>query len=340
MSKKTSPADGRRQPREAAAGPPGQPLVQRHVGVAAEHLQPGLLAQPGERRRGDPGHRDAPPARRRARRRAHARLLELDRLRARDPGDEREVVVLAAAVAAARPPVAVGAVLDGIRVRRRRALAVGLQRAEEAALHAVGVGLEVARAERARLVRAEHHVHALGREPCACADHRRVEQQLEDHVRLRVRRELGVGRLVGVGPELGRHADLEQEVRRAAPVAGREGGLVDHVGAAPASPRPSPRRRPRRARSRRRRGPRSRSALEVRALVLAAALGDQLGVRAGIRCSRISPRARARSSAVRCSQARKLLRSLGERRRRPPRCSIAGSTLRRRANAGSRRAGW
>jgi hypothetical protein len=146
-------------------------------------------------------------------------------------------------------------------------------------LDAVRVGLEVARAERARLVGAEDHVHALGREPLRLRRHRRVEEQLEDHVRLRVRRELGVGRLVGVGAELRRHADLEQEVRRPAPVAGRERGLVDHVGAAL-------------HRLRRRLGgalpgldlgdveAALAQPLQVRALVLAAALGDQLGVRA------------------------------------------------------------
>ena len=269
----------RRQPREAAAGGAGQALVQRHVGVTALHLQPRLLAEPGERGGRDAGQRDAGRHVGQLGDPSHPGRLERDRLRARDPGDQREVVVGAAPVAAARPPVAVGAVLDGVGVRRRCALAVGLQGAEEAALDAVGVGLEVARAERARLVRAEHHVHALGRDPLDLPGHRGVEEQLEDHVRLGVRRELGVGRLVGVRPEVRRAAHLEQEVGGPAPVAGHERGLVDDVAAGP-----------HRLGGRLRRAVAGRDLLDVEAalaqlrqvgaLVLAPALGHQLGVRA------------------------------------------------------------
>ena len=278
MSKNTSPADGggrRAKPR------PGAPGSRSCTGTSESRLC--TCSQACWRRAASagaeiPGTRDARRDVGQLGDAADAGVLELDRLRARDAGDERQVVVGAAAVAAARPPVAVGAVLDGIRVGRRRALAVRLQRAEEAALHAVGVGLEVARAERADLVGAEHHVHALGREPLDLPDHRGVEEQLEDHVGLRVRGELGVGGLVGEGAEVGRHPDLEQEVRRAAPGAGREGGLVDHVAA-----------RPHRLDGRLRGALAGRDLhhlqaalaqpLQVLALVLAAALGDQLGVR-------------------------------------------------------------
>ena len=313
----------RRQPREAAAGGAGQPLVQRHVGVAALDLQPRLLAQPGERGGRDAGQRDAGRHVGQLGDAPHAGRLERDRLRARDRRDQREVVVVAAAVAAARPPVAVGAVLDGIRVRRRRRpcgrpaacgrSGPGRGRRRPGSRAGGTSASRPCRAPRARArarppgsARPSRRRTAAGRSRTASGASRASRRPAR---RSRARGRTGsrtLSRKSAAPRQLPATNAAWWITSRPARIASIVASGAPSPGSISSTSRPRSRSRARWARS----CSRPRSATS-------SASGR------GIRCSRISPRARARSSAVRCSQARKLLRSLGESRRRPPRCSIA-----------------
>ena len=130
------------------------------------------------------------------------------------------MVVLLPARLAELEEVAERAVLDRKRVCRRR---LG-DELLEAPADAPVVGVEVGDAERLAGAGAEQHVHPLRWAALDARELLGVEAELEDVVRLRVPRELGVGGLVGAV-----RLPLE-EVGDPAPAAVLKAGLVDDVG--------------------------------------------------------------------------------------------------------------
>ena len=247
------PAVGHERPRSRALvdGPLRvEQLPEHRAAVLALDLDPGLLpharqrriataVEPGPQReleRGEAAARANGP-----RREVHGPLLERAALPARDPGDEAQVVVGAAAIAAGRPPAAHVAMRDGVRVGVQRR--VGRQadsplvgRSQEVRLHAAVVGHVVVDAEHDGLAGApaERDVKALGLPALDAGQLVDVRADLDDGRRLDVPGELGVGHLVVPGTEGAvrlpwRVIDAKQEVRVTAPGPIEERRLVDDV---------------------------------------------------------------------------------------------------------------
>ena len=143
-------------------------------------------------------------------------------LRPVDAGDAREVVDGVPVRVADRLEVADAAVVDGVRLGRRR---VGDEALEPRA-DAPVVGGELAGLEGRLLAVAEQDVDVLGLAPLDARELLVVEEELEDVGGLRGARELGVERLVGAVRL------LHQEVGDAAPAVVGEDALVDDVGLA------------------------------------------------------------------------------------------------------------
>ena len=166
-----------------------------------------------------------------------------------DPGDEREVIVLAA-TRAGRCPAAHVAMLDGLGVRRREAPPAAARprdrgRRPRSAPWRHGNGHEVVDPQGGRLTgAASSDAHALGSDALKALELLDIGADLEDGAGLHVASELRVRDLVVVRPPdrgTGRVIDSEQEVRvtpQPAPVEERR--TVD-----PRRPTPWPRASPR-----------------------------------------------------------------------------------------------
>ena len=190
-----------------------------HAGLARVQLELGLLAVLRPAVRVDPGRHGLGGRAPELRERRDPGGGELLDLRPVDPGDAREVVDLVPARVADGLEVADRAVVDRVRLGRRR---VGDEALEPRA-DAPVVGGELDRAEGLLLARAEQDVNVLRLAPLDERELLVVEEELEDVGGLRGARELGVERLVGAVRL------LHQEVGDAAPAVAREDGLVDHV---------------------------------------------------------------------------------------------------------------
>ena len=231
-----------------------------------------------------------------------------------DPGDERQVVVVAPSACRAR----------GSRRSRSGRPGTGRCRCRSrsrrrTALDAPVVRVVVARAELLALAEAVVECIAAGAAPGDPLDLLGVEAELEHVLRLRRPRELRVDDLVrAVGLAL-------DEVGAPAPAVVLERRLVDDVG-------PVAQRLLRRAhrdvpvaveRDLDDVAPGSAKRLEVRGLVLLALPADEVGVRADpVRLVELAARDRE-LERVRCAQARNALRSEGEQVRRPSRSCIS-----------------
>ena len=248
-----------RAPARSASPRLGQEQLVPTVAVApALELDPGLLADPLERvlrscprAAGSIGSGESPSASSVA----TPRSVSARRWRARDPGDEAEVVVGAPARDALGRPAADVAVLDRLRVgagrRVRRPASSSRDRREEPVLGAPVVGHVVVDAEpldgRGRCRRGRR-ASTPGRTPWMPLQLVDVGADLEDGARLDVARELRVRDLVVVRAPDGRPVGSSTRSRKSAwprQRAVEERRLVDDVRARRPSPRWS--RRPPRA---------------------------------------------------------------------------------------------
>ena len=192
------------------------------AGLARVQLQLGLLAVLRPRVRVDPGRHRLCGRAAELRERRDPGGRELLDLRPVDAGDAGEVVDLVPPRVADGLEVADIAVVDRVRLGRRR---VGDELLEPRA-DAPVVGGELARVERRLLAVAEEDVDLPVGRPLDPRELLVVEEELEDVGGLGAARELGVERLVdAVRP-------AEEEVGDAAPVLVREDALVDDVGLA------------------------------------------------------------------------------------------------------------
>jgi hypothetical protein len=292
-------------------------LEQGALAPAAADLQVRLRAERPQRGGGQARDRDVRRRRGEARDGVDPRGFELQPLPAVQAGDERHVVVGAAALGAVVPPGAEVAVADRVGVGgRRHRLGLGellLADAERLA-DPRGVRGEVVRGEGGMLVVAEHEVHARGAHALQALELVGVEQELEDVPRLRVPAELRVVDLVGPRPQLRRLLDADQEVREADPAVPQEARLVDDLPPlAHGGERAGGERRPV--------GPSSSS--ETTSLPAARSpattasswrrpRSKRSSMVGGRRSATGSPRRSRRSRYVRCSHARNRLRALGE----------------------------
>ena len=329
MSKNRSPADGagsEASPRSGsisapggqeqlvlAAGPRGGP---RAGSAPARGRGPAPLRRAVERRR----HRQGEVAERLERR--DAALARARRWRAADPGDEAQVVVVAAPGHAFGRPATDVAMLDRLRVGRRRRVGRGRlvrDRREEPVAGAPVVGHVVvdAQALDGPGAAAERDVEPLGPDALDPLELVDVRADLEDRAGLDVAGELRVGDLVVVRAPARwavRRVDAEQEVGVAAERAVEERRLVDDVRAGGHGLDGRGRRGPellaavrdgavqldldRRARPSARRSARKRASCWKPRLRMTSSSGSS-------RIGRLTRPARAaRSSWVRCSQAR------------------------------------
>ena len=124
-------------------------------------------------------------------------------------------------------PAAERAVGAGHRPGRRRRRDEGL----EPRPHPPGIGRDVGEADRRPRAVAELDMGVLGRDPLHLGQQVGVERELQHVLRVRLALQLGVGDLVGPGPERRRPLDPLEEVAPAAPGAAGERALEHHLGA-------------------------------------------------------------------------------------------------------------
>ena len=205
-----------RQPCQATAGFEREPLDLRHLGAAAGHLQPGLLAEPlvgGDGAASGLGGQSA-FALRDGGDRGQALLLEFAHLGVADGGDERRMVVGPPLLVAMAPVDAGIAVRHRVRIRARR------RRHGHRSLHP-GARKPVVRGELRRAVgflpERRDDVNAIRRHALHRLQQFGVGAQLQDRAGLRLERQLGVGGFVGVpGQRRGRGIHAQQHVGDAA----------------------------------------------------------------------------------------------------------------------------
>jgi hypothetical protein len=222
------------QPPQAAVVPGLEQLVQRPVTPAGADLQVGLRAQGGERGLRHPRDRGVVGERGELRGGVDAGGLELQALRAVQPGHEGDVVVGPAALVAVLPPVAHVARRDGVGIgdgRLRRGARELRVAGDERLADAAGVRGEVVRAQLGPLAVAEHEVHAGGPDALQALELVGVVEQLEDVARAGAVAELGVVDLVGPRSQRGRLLDPHEEVREPDPALAQEAALVDDLAA-------------------------------------------------------------------------------------------------------------
>ena len=153
---------------------------------------------------------------------------QLAPLPARDPGHQAQVIVVAALPVAQSPPVADVAVLARLGVGAGSVAG----RLFEAGFHPAVVGFVVIEAVLLRLETGArgHHLDGVGPPALQLAQHPRVEAELKEGSRFRMRRQLGVHYLVVVLPEAAAARHPQQHVGAAVPAAVLQPGLGDGVG--------------------------------------------------------------------------------------------------------------
>jgi len=220
----------RRQPQESVLGVQREHFVLRCLQAPRLELDRGLVAHALERFARAAGRlrqrrKFAEPLKRSD---VHARAQLLD-LQPADSGHEAEVVVFAPPRVALAPPATDVAMLGRLGIRGE----VGSrERSFEFALHEpvvrtvvvepVALGHEV-------MVR-RYDARALGSSTLQLLEQMRVDAQLQDRACARLRRELGVGHFIRPRPELAGLAGLQNKIGAAIPALVAERRLIDDVG--------------------------------------------------------------------------------------------------------------
>ena len=221
---------GLRQQRQAVLGVERRlDLVIRRTAFASAQLHTGLGPDADQRFTRAARRRRHLIERGERRERVDAALAQGRDLRVRNACHVAEVVVAATTLLALRPPRAVVAVLDRLRVGRSRArekvVEVALEQPEVRAVivDAVSFGFETGTRR--------DDVHVGGPRPLDPFEQGRVHAELQDRAGFCLAGELGVAGFVGPPAETARCVHLEQEIGAARPGAVREHALVDRVGA-------------------------------------------------------------------------------------------------------------
>jgi hypothetical protein len=155
--------------------------------------------------------------------------LELQALVALQERDEREMVVVAAAVGAALPPGAEVALAEGIGIRGLCTRGQLRSPRQEMFRDPRGVGVELLGPERRSLAIAEDQMHASRPAALDALDLAVVEQQLEDVGGLCSSPELCVVDLVRPGTKVRRLVDADDEIRVADPAVMQKARLMDDL---------------------------------------------------------------------------------------------------------------
>ena len=220
MSKNTSPASGCGHPVEAAPRlrVELEQFDARRAGPASRELQRRLRAQLGERigRKLRDARRRSPAAPSASSVSRSSCLQPLDLL-ALDAGDLIEVIVRLPARIASVAPRAERAVVAARRIRRRSDAARRTRESDRAPC-----GSSASNPRRGTLCSVPSPRMTCiicGATPCAVGEKVRIERELDDELRLRAARELGVEHFVAEGAEPRRPLDAPQEV----------GAAVQHV---------------------------------------------------------------------------------------------------------------
>ena len=166
--------------------------------------------------------------------RGRSTRLELAALHARDPRDEREVVVRPTLLGTVGDPRTDLTVLDRLRIAFRGHVARRPQhRRRQLIPHETEVGRVVVHAEDVlgMIGIRRDDAEELRRAALRDGQHVGVETKLEDRTGAGLARELGVGDFVGPGTELAGSRDLQQYVGASEPLPLHQGTLDDDAGA-------------------------------------------------------------------------------------------------------------
>src|ERR1700736_6259649 len=211
-----------------------QDLKRQRIAMPLLHLEPSLLAKPGERHFVDSLDRLVGGAGTEFGDRCDAREIQPAGLIATHAGDEAQMVVLPPAQLAGVDPAADAAVVNRIWIGAPTLPSPrggGKYNPLELALDAPVVGAVVLQTQVLLTAIAQDQMYLFRLAPLDGRDLFGVDAALEDSRRLCLAGQLGVGNLVAVGAELAGAVDPHQEVGMAPPAAIEESALVDDVDA-------------------------------------------------------------------------------------------------------------